>query len=33
MRLRIRDGRLHEHWDEVNDLEYFRQIGAPPAHD
>ena len=28
---RIRDGRLHEHWDELNNLEFFQQIGAMPA--
>jgi steroid delta-isomerase-like uncharacterized protein len=28
---RIRDGRLYEHWDELNNLEFFQQIGALPA--
>ena len=28
---RIRDGRLHEHWDELNTLELFQQIGAIPT--
>ena len=28
---RVRDGRLHEHWDELNSLELFQQIGAIPA--
>jgi steroid delta-isomerase-like uncharacterized protein len=28
---RVRDGRLHEHWDELNNLEVFQQIGATPA--
>jgi len=28
---RVRDGRLHEHWDELNTLEFFQQIGAVPA--
>jgi len=28
---RIRDGRLYEHWDELNNLEFFQQIGAFPA--
>ena len=28
---RVRDGRLHEHWDELNTLELFQQIGAIPA--
>jgi predicted SnoaL-like aldol condensation-catalyzing enzyme len=28
---RIRDGRLHEHWDELNNLEFFQQIGAIPT--
>ena len=27
---RVRDGRLHEHWDELNSLEFFQQIGAIP---
>ncbi len=30
---RIRDGRLYEHWDELNNLEFFQQIGAIPAND
>jgi steroid delta-isomerase-like uncharacterized protein len=25
---RVRDGRLHEHWDELNTLEFFQQIRA-----
>ena len=28
---RVRDGRLREHWDELNTLEFFQQIGAVPA--
>ena len=28
---RVRDGLLHEHWDELNTLEFFQQIGAVPA--
>ena len=28
---RIRGGRLHEHWDELNTLELFQQIGAIPT--
>jgi steroid delta-isomerase-like uncharacterized protein len=28
---RVRDGRLREHWDELNTLEVFQQIGAIPA--
>ena len=28
---RIREGRLYEHWDELNSLEFFQQIGAIPA--
>ena len=28
---RVRDGRLQEHWDELNTLEFFQQIGAVPA--
>jgi steroid delta-isomerase-like uncharacterized protein len=28
---RIRDGRLHEHWDELNTLELFQQICAIPT--
>ena len=27
----VRDGRLHEHWDELNNLELFQQIGAIPT--
>ena len=27
---RVRDGRLQEHWDELNTLEFFQQIGAVP---
>jgi steroid delta-isomerase-like uncharacterized protein len=27
---RVRDGRLHEHWDELNSLEFFQQIRAIP---
>jgi steroid delta-isomerase-like uncharacterized protein len=27
---RVRDLRLHEHWDELNDLEFFQQIRAIP---
>jgi steroid delta-isomerase-like uncharacterized protein len=27
---RVRDNRLHEHWDELNSLEFFQQIGAVP---
>ena len=27
---RVRDNRLHEHWDELNSLEFFQQIGAIP---
>ncbi len=25
---RVRGGRLQEHWDEINSLEFFQQIGA-----
>jgi len=28
---RVRDGRLREHWDELNTLEFFQQIGAIPT--
>lgn len=28
---RVADGRLVEHWDELNTLELFQQIGAVPA--
>jgi steroid delta-isomerase-like uncharacterized protein len=28
---RIRDGRLYEHWDELNNLEFFQQICALPT--
>jgi steroid delta-isomerase-like uncharacterized protein len=28
---RIRDGCLYEHWDELNNLEFFQQIGALPT--
>lgn len=28
---RVRDGLLVEHWDELNSLEVFQQIGAIPA--
>ena len=28
---RVRAGRLQEHWDELNTLEFFQQIGAVPA--
>ena len=28
---RIREGRLYEHWDELNSLEFFQQIGAIPS--
>ena len=28
---RVRDGRLQDHWDELNTLEFFQQIGAVPA--
>ena len=28
---RIRDDRLYEHWDELNNLEFFQQIGAIPT--
>ena len=28
---RVRDGRLQEHWDELNTLEFFQQIGAVPT--
>ena len=28
---RVRDGLLAEHWDELNTLEFFQQIGAAPA--
>jgi steroid delta-isomerase-like uncharacterized protein len=28
---RVRDGRLHEHWDELNTLEFFQQINAVPV--
>jgi predicted SnoaL-like aldol condensation-catalyzing enzyme len=28
---RVRNGRLQEHWDELNTLEFFQQIGAIPA--
>ena len=28
---RVSDGRLVEHWDELNNLEFFQQIGAAPA--
>ena len=27
---RVSDGRLVEHWDELNTLEVFQQIGAIP---
>jgi steroid delta-isomerase-like uncharacterized protein len=27
---RVREGRLHEHWDELNNLEFFQQIDAIP---
>jgi len=27
----VRDGLLAEHWDELNTLEFFQQIGAVPA--
>jgi steroid delta-isomerase-like uncharacterized protein len=27
---RVRDGRLQEHWDELNNLEFFQQIDAIP---
>jgi steroid delta-isomerase-like uncharacterized protein len=30
---RVRDGRLHEHWDELNTLEFFQQIRAMPPLD
>ena len=26
---RVKDGKLIEHWDELNLLEVFQQIGAP----
>ena len=28
---RIHDGLLHQHWDELNNLEFFQQLGALPA--
>ena len=28
---RVSDGQLVEHWDELNTLEFFQQIGAVPA--
>ena len=28
---RVRDGLLYEHWDELNNLEFFQQLGALPA--
>ena len=28
---RVADGRLIEHWDELNSLEFFQQLGAVPA--
>ena len=28
---RVRNGRLQEHWDELNTLEFFQQIGAVPT--
>ena len=28
---RVKNGRLQEHWDELNTLEFFQQIGAVPA--
>jgi steroid delta-isomerase-like uncharacterized protein len=28
---RVRDGRMYEHWDELNTLELFQQIGAIPT--
>jgi steroid delta-isomerase-like uncharacterized protein len=28
---RVHDGRLFEHWDELNSLEFFQQIGAIPT--
>jgi steroid delta-isomerase-like uncharacterized protein len=28
---RVYDGQLVEHWDELNTLEFFQQIGAVPA--
>ena len=28
---RVREGRLQEHWDELNSLEFFQQIGAIPT--
>jgi len=28
---RVRDGRLQEHWDELNSLEFFQQINAVPV--
>ena len=28
---RVRAGRLQEHWDELNSLEFFQQIGAIPT--
>ena len=28
---RVRDGRLHEHWDELNSLESFSRSAAIPA--
>ena len=28
---RVADGRLVEHWDELNNLEFFQQLGAVPA--
>jgi len=28
---RVRAGRLQEHWDELNTLEFFQQFGAVPA--
>jgi predicted SnoaL-like aldol condensation-catalyzing enzyme len=28
---RVADGQLIEHWDELNNLEFFQQLGAVPA--
>jgi predicted SnoaL-like aldol condensation-catalyzing enzyme len=28
---RVSDGQLVEHWDELNTLEFFQQLGAVPA--